>query len=235
MGDDRMGSGGSGSRGSGSVPNDGVGGGKASEEARRYYQRQGGQASPERVVPASETSHYGARDGGTDDRPHSASDPHYGAWREQQVRGMDRDYDAYRSEHAADAAHDFGTWRTTRQGQRDAMRQIAEHMEVVGRDGVHVGTVDKIRGDDIVLTRTDPAAGGVHHLIPGAWIQGVGEKVMLAKKGDEARAQWMEDTRDRPAASAGRDDNSLALGESPNQGSGGPHILDRSFAGTYDD
>ncbi len=28
--------------------------------------------------------------------------------------------------------------------------------------------------------------------------------------------------------------NSLALGESPAQGSDGPHILDRSFSGTYD-
>lgn len=32
----------------------------------------------------------------------------------------------------------------------------------------------------------------------------------------------------------GTSDNSRALGENPAQGSDGPHILDRSFSGTYD-
>ena len=40
---------------------------------------------------------------------------------------------------------------------------LAKHMEVVGSDGGHVGIVDNIA---IKLTRTDPAAGGQHHLIP---------------------------------------------------------------------
>ena len=33
--------------------------------------------------------------------------------------------------------------------------QITEHMEVIGADGVHVGTVDKIEGDRIKLTWKD--------------------------------------------------------------------------------
>ena len=40
--------------------------------------------------------------------------------------------------------------------------QIAEHMEVVGSDGQHVGTVDKLV---IKLTKKDPAAHGQHHVI----------------------------------------------------------------------
>ena len=40
--------------------------------------------------------------------------------------------------------------------------QIAEHMEVVGSDGQHVGTVDKLC---IKLTKKDPAAHGEHHII----------------------------------------------------------------------
>jgi hypothetical protein len=32
------------------------------------------------------------------------------------------------------------------------MTAIKEHMEVIGADGVHVGTVDKIEGDRIKLT-----------------------------------------------------------------------------------
>jgi len=40
--------------------------------------------------------------------------------------------------------------------------QITEHMEVVGSDGQHVGTVDKLC---IKLTKKDPAAQGQHHII----------------------------------------------------------------------
>ena len=37
---------------------------------------------------------------------------------------------------------------------------IKEHMEVVGADGVHVGTVDHLEGSDQVkLTKDDPDAG----------------------------------------------------------------------------
>jgi hypothetical protein len=40
--------------------------------------------------------------------------------------------------------------------------QITEHMEVVGSDGQHVGTVDHLA---IKLTKNDPAAHGQHHLL----------------------------------------------------------------------
>jgi len=40
--------------------------------------------------------------------------------------------------------------------------QIAEHMEVVGSDGQHVGTVDKLV---LKMTKKDPAAQGQHHII----------------------------------------------------------------------
>ena len=32
---------------------------------------------------------------------------------------------------------------------------IREHMEVIGADGVHVGTVDSVDGDRIKLTKSD--------------------------------------------------------------------------------
>ena len=35
---------------------------------------------------------------------------------------------------------------------------IREHMEVIGADGVHVGTVDKVEGDRIKLTKADSGA-----------------------------------------------------------------------------
>jgi len=40
------------------------------------------------------------------------------------------------------------------------MSEIKEHMEVVGADGVHVGTVDKIDGNRIKLTKMS-ATGAV--------------------------------------------------------------------------
>src|ERR687890_2862276 len=37
--------------------------------------------------------------------------------------------------------------------------QVQEHMEVVGSDGGHVGTVDHVEGDRIKLTRKDDPDG----------------------------------------------------------------------------
>ena len=42
---------------------------------------------------------------------------------------------------------------------------VREHMEVKGADGGHVGTVDRVEGSRIKLTRSDPASGGQHHYI----------------------------------------------------------------------
>ena len=48
--------------------------------------------------------------------------------------------------------------------------QITEHMNVIGADGVHVGTVDKVEGDRIKLTKndspqTEDGEGAKHHYI----------------------------------------------------------------------
>src|SRR5215813_3029160 len=68
---------------------------------------------------------------------------------------------------------------------------IKEHMEVVGSDGVHVGTVDHLEGRDTVkLTKDDPDAGGEHHYIPLAWIDHVEMKVHLKQSAAEAKARW---------------------------------------------
>ena len=68
---------------------------------------------------------------------------------------------------------------------------IKEHMEVLGSDGVHVGTVDGLEGRDTVkLTKGDPEAGGEHHFIPLAWVDHVDEQVHLRQAGAEAMARW---------------------------------------------
>lgn len=43
--------------------------------------------------------------------------------------------------------------------------QIQAHMDVIGSDGEHVGTVDGVEGDRIKLTRKD-SPDGQHHYIP---------------------------------------------------------------------
>jgi hypothetical protein len=68
--------------------------------------------------------------------------------------------------------------------------QVREHMEVIGADGVHVGTVDKVEGGRIKLTKKDSGEGsheGHHHFIPGGLIAGVeGDQVRLSANGDVA-------------------------------------------------
>ncbi|TRC94882.1 DUF2171 domain-containing protein [Mesorhizobium sp. WSM4303] len=68
--------------------------------------------------------------------------------------------------------------------------KIREHMEVVGADGVHLGTVDKVEGDRIKLTKADSGMGGHrghHHYIPlGLLAEVDGKKVWLSANSDVA-------------------------------------------------
>lgn len=61
---------------------------------------------------------------------------------------------------------------------------IKEHMEVIGADGVHVGTVDKLEGDRIKLTKRDSGQGGHqdhHHFLSTGLVAAVeGDKVRLS-------------------------------------------------------
>ncbi len=67
---------------------------------------------------------------------------------------------------------------------------IAEHMEVIGSDGGHVGTVDKVEGDQIKLTRDD-SPDGRHHRISMNDVHAVNQnRVMLTQTANEAKANW---------------------------------------------
>ena len=62
--------------------------------------------------------------------------------------------------------------------------RVKERMEVIGADGVHVGTVDRIEGGRIKLAMADSGEGGHkghHHFIPIGLVAGVeGGKVRLS-------------------------------------------------------
>ncbi len=157
----------------------------------------------------------------------SAHDDHYHNWRSNQIAALDRDYDEYRNENRSKFETEFSTWRNERQGQRSALGTVKEHMEVVGSDGAHVGTVDKVRGDRILLTKNDKDAGGVHHSIPSRWIKAVDTQVTLAKTADEAKHAWTEEERKSAMFDygdrTGRDDSDVTKGRT----------LGKSFSGTY--
>ncbi len=67
---------------------------------------------------------------------------------------------------------------------------IKEHMEVIGADGVHVGTVDHVDGDRIKLIKKDSGEGshqGHHHYISRGLVAGVeGDQVRLSANADVA-------------------------------------------------
>lgn len=81
---------------------------------------------------------------------------------------------------------------------------IREHMEVIGADGVHIGTVDKLEGQRIKLTRKDSGQGshkGHHHFIPASLVAEVeGDKVRLSANADVAAELFEEEAApNRPA------------------------------------
>jgi hypothetical protein len=64
---------------------------------------------------------------------------------------------------------------------------IREHMEVIGADGVHLGTVDRVEENRIKLIRADSGVGHEqhHHFIPKGLVAEVeGDKVRLTARGD---------------------------------------------------
>ena len=66
---------------------------------------------------------------------------------------------------------------------------IREHMEVIGADGVHVGTVDRIDGDRIKLTKAENLGShqGHHHFISRGLVAEVeGDQVRLSANADVA-------------------------------------------------
>ena len=193
-------------------------GGLFGERDRGDYGRS---QSPWGLDEYRDTSRAGTSDK-SDRSRHEDFDPHYRSWRDRQMSELDRDYDDYRRENQSRFESDFGSWRERRQQKRGMLGQIREHMEVVGNDDQHVGAVDKVAGDRIILTRSDPESGGAHHSLSCSEIDRIeDDRIILDCSADQARNRWRDESRGR------------ALFERDNQGEMGPRMLDRSFEGTY--
>ena len=82
------------------------------------------------------------------------------------------------------------------------MNNIKEHMEVIGADGVHVGTVDRVENGKIKLTKADSGEGkhkGHHHFIDLGLVAEVeGQKVRLSANANVA-VTMEEEKNSKPA------------------------------------
>lgn len=192
---------------------------RAGDEVRSWF----GDEDAERRREADQR--YDQRYGAREASGYRGGDHEYHSWRAGQIAALDRDYDEYRRENQQRFSNEFGTWRNERQTQRSSLERVAEHMDVVGSDGEHIGTVDKVRGDRILLTKSDPDAGGRHHSIPSRWIDRIDDKVIVRKTADEAKSHWRDEERSAffGGDSAGRNQDE----------DGDGRILNRSFSGTY--
>jgi hypothetical protein len=69
-------------------------------------------------------------------------------------------------------------------------QNIKEHMEVIGSDGQHVGTVDHMEGADKIKLAKSDSSDGKHHFIPVSWIDHVDAHVHLTKSSQDVMKQW---------------------------------------------
>ena len=76
------------------------------------------------------------------------------------------------------------------------LSQVREHMDIVGADGVHVGTVDKVEGNRIKLIKADSGSHkGHHHYVSAGLVAAVEDgKVRLSANG--ANAALLEEEAD---------------------------------------
>jgi hypothetical protein len=92
------------------------------------------------------------------------------------------------------------------------LSDIEEHMEVIGADGVHIGTIDRVEGDRLKLTKADSGQGsheGHHHYISRGLVAEVeGGKVRLSATG--ANAFMFREEQDHASASLVRGSTSSA-------------------------
>lgn len=151
-------------------------------------------------------------------------DPDYSEWRNRQIEQLDRDYAEFRREHQARFDREFSEWRGQRQAKRQLVGNVREHMDVVGSDDLPVGKVDWVKGDHIILTKHD-SSDGRHHAIACSMVDRIEEnKVVLDRTAEEARRHF---ERNDTSAFFGREH------EHEHERDGGPHMLNRSFSGTY--
>src|SRR5262249_17071804 len=75
---------------------------------------------------------------------------------------------------------------------------IKEHMDVLGSDGEHVGTVDQVEGHMIKLTRSE-SPDGKHHYLSTDFVDYVDDEVHLTLTAEETVEEWEDEDEDEEA------------------------------------
>jgi hypothetical protein len=81
---------------------------------------------------------------------------------------------------------------------------VREHMDVIGADGVHLGTVDKVEGHRIKLTRSDGGSHGDHHHYISAGLVAEVEGNQVRLSANAANAALLEEEEGGGAISDNR-------------------------------
>ena len=68
--------------------------------------------------------------------------------------------------------------------------EIHENMEVITADGVRIGTVDHLVGDDQIQLAKKTSPDGQHHFVPLDWVDHVDAHVHLKRNAPEVQAVW---------------------------------------------
>ncbi|MGY2047978.1 DUF2171 domain-containing protein [Methylobacterium sp. JK268] len=73
---------------------------------------------------------------------------------------------------------------------RPLLDLITEGMVVVDRDGTRIGSVDKVEGGHLKISRADQEPRNQHQYVAPDWIAVVDDRVTLNRTFDEARRLW---------------------------------------------
>jgi hypothetical protein len=80
------------------------------------------------------------------------------------------------------------------EGSDAGIAGIRQHMDVLDSAGKKIGTVDRVEGDAIKLTK-DSCGDGMHHFLPTSMVCHVDRHVHLNKTMAEAMAGWKPDAQ----------------------------------------
>ncbi|GJE03360.1 DUF2171 domain-containing protein [Methylobacterium isbiliense] len=73
---------------------------------------------------------------------------------------------------------------------RRLLDRITEGLAVVDRDGTRIGSVDKVEGGHLKISRADQEPRNQHQYVAPDWIAAVDDRVRLNRTFDEARRLW---------------------------------------------
>jgi hypothetical protein len=77
--------------------------------------------------------------------------------------------------------------------------RIKERMEVIGADGVHIGTVDRVENGKIKLTKADSGEGahkGHHHLIDLSLVAEVEGQKVRCRRMPPSQSPWKKNSHE---------------------------------------